>query len=338
MMRRQHTAYFVALAERAETELRLTQHYYWSQLLEAEHDNLRAALEWSSSGGDIILSVRLVGALNLFWHAYGHHAEGLQWTRQLLERLDETPEIYHARFLSCAGKMIHFSDLETARQLYNEALRVSRKLGDKYQIALALIEVGYTLMEETGKGISAAEEGLMLYRKLDHQPGIAQALNIIGEIARYGGDDDRARQVYEECLSIVRQTGESRRMCFLLENLAFIAQHENDHQHAIELLQRALKLSRQVNSQIDIACNLIVMAGSLASIGQPQRGARLLGAADSVYERLGAFVQPADQPEVDRALAALRDNLCEEAFNAARVEGRKMTLEQAVADALDETE
>ena len=335
-IRRRHAEYFVALAVCADPELQLAQHLYWSQRLEAEHDNLRAVLEWSLQGGDVTCGVRLAGALNLFWYAYGHHAEGLHWTGQLLERLDEVPEIYHAKFLHCAGKMIHFRDLETARQLFEDALGISRKLGDKYQAALALIEVGYTSLKDTHKGLATAGEGLRIYRELDHQPGIAHALNIIGEIARYGGDDEYARQVYEECLSIVEQTGETRRICFMLENLAFIAQHENDHHRAIDLLQQALKLSGRVNSQVDIACNLTAMAGSLASIGQPQRGARLLGVVDSIYERLGAFVQPADQPEFDQKIATLRAKIDDEDFKIAHAEGQKMSLKQAVAEALGE--
>ena len=86
-MRRQHAEYFVDLAERAEPELRLAQHDYWSQLLELELHNLRGVLEWSLGDGDNELGARLAGALYLFWWAYGYHVEGRYWTHNCSNNL-----------------------------------------------------------------------------------------------------------------------------------------------------------------------------------------------------------------------------------------------------------
>lgn len=104
-LRRRHAEYFVALAERAEPELRLARYGYWCQQFELELDNIRAVLEWTLGAGDVGLGVRLAGALGLFWYGKGYHVEGIRWTQRLLERLDETLAIYHAQFLISAGRM-----------------------------------------------------------------------------------------------------------------------------------------------------------------------------------------------------------------------------------------
>jgi len=336
-MRRRHAEYFVELAERTEPELRLAQQNRWFQLLDVECDNLRAVLEWSLGSGDVTLGVRLAGALCLFWYAYGYHVEGRHWTHQLLKRLGDTPMMHHAKLLICAGHMAMFHDLGAAKRFITQALDISRELGDKRHTAWALVSLGHMMLENMEAAILNAEEGLSLYQELDHRPGIAQALNVIGEIARFGGDDDRAKRAYEECLAISQETGERRRIYFMLSNLAFIAQHEGDYKHSRDLFHRGLLLARETNFKLDMASSLAFIAGTSSETGQPERAVRLHGASEAALERMGAFHQPADKLEVDRNIARVRAQLDEATFAAAWAEGRAMTLEQAVAYALDET-
>jgi non-specific serine/threonine protein kinase len=334
MMRRRHAEYFVALAERAEPELRLAHYDHWCQLFELELDNIRAALEWMLGAGDVALGVRLAGALGLFWYGRGHHVEGIRWTQQLLERLDEVPAIYHPRFLVSAGHMTWMYDLDAAQRLFVRALDISRELGDKLQIAWALAFKGYAMQQEPEAAIPIAEEALALFRQLNHQPGIAQTLNIIGEIARLSGDDGRAKRVYEECLAVCQQTGETRRICYMCNNLAYIAQHEGDHERAIDLEHQVLQIARDRKDRSNMAEALAILAGSIGALGQLPESARLLGAWEVALERMGAFHQPSDKPEYDRIVAAVRTQLDAATFQAAWAEGRTMTLEEAVAYAL----
>jgi predicted ATPase/DNA-binding CsgD family transcriptional regulator len=333
-LRRRHADYFVELAERAEPELRLARYGYWCQRFELELDNLRATLEWTLSGGDLSLGVRLAGALDMFWYGKGYHVEGIQWTRRLLERLDETPAIYHAKFLRCAGRMAWWVDLDEATALLMRALDVSREIGDKLQIAWALAFQGGAMHQEPEAAMPIAEESLALFREINHLPGIAQALNVIGELARISGDDARAKRAYEECLAVCQQTGETLRTCYNLVNLAYIAQHEADHVRALDLVRQALQLTRDTLDTRDIASFLVTFAGSIAALGQLQLAAQLLGASEAALERMGAFHQPTDRPEIDRINDELRARLDAATFQKAWDEGRRMTLEQATADAL----
>jgi non-specific serine/threonine protein kinase len=346
MVRRRHAAYFVALAERAEPELRLSGYDHWCRVFELELDNIRAALEWSlhgstgTEGDGVTLGVRLAAAIGMFWYGKGYHAEGFRWTQQLLARLGEAPMTYHPKFLISAGRLAWFQDLGTGQRLIKRALDCSRKLGDALQTAWALTFLSYTLMHEPGAALPLAEEALAAFRRLNHLPGIAQTLNIIGEIARVNGDDTRAQQVYEECLAVCQQTGEVGRISYMYSNLAFLAQHAGDAKRAVQLARNGLLLARARHDRNDIADAIIAIAGSLdatitAHQGRLRKAAQLLGAAEAEHERMGTFLQPSNTPEYHRILVEVREHLDDPSFHAAWVEGRRMTLEQAITYALE---
>jgi tetratricopeptide (TPR) repeat protein len=220
--------------------------------------------------------------------------------------------------------------------LFRRALDISRELGDRLQIAWALALLGYTMLRDRSAAMPLVEESLALFHELSHQPGIAQALNLAGEIARYSGDDDYARHAYEECLAVCQQTGETRRIFMMYNNLAFIALHEGEAGHARDWGQEGLRLACSMNIKLDIANALAVLAGALGALGQPEVAARLLGASERALERLGAFHVPNDKREIDDIIAAVRAQLDDATFQATWAKGRELTLEQAVAQAFDE--
>ncbi len=192
------------------------------------------------------------------------------------------------------------------------------------------------MLQEAPTSMPLVEESLALFRELNHQPGIAQALNIIGEIARFSGDDDRARRAYEECLAVSKQTGETRRIVFMYQNLTFIALHEGDAERARDLGRQGLQLARTMNNRLELAKALAVLAGAIGKLGHAQRATRLLGASEIALERFGAFHQLNDKSEIDAIITSVHVRLDNAAFQVAWAEGRELNLEQAVAHALDE--
>jgi predicted ATPase/DNA-binding CsgD family transcriptional regulator len=337
-MSRHHAVYFMELAERAEPELRQAQQRYWFRQLKTEHENVRAALKWSLGGGDVTLGARLAGAFYLFWYARGHHIEGRQWTQQLLGRLDEVSPIYQSKLVVAAGHIVMLYDLEIAKRCFDRALHISRDLGDRIGMAWSLTFMGYAMMGEKDAAIAVTEEGLSLFRALNHKPGIAQALNIIGEIANFNGDDDRARRAYEECLVVAQETGETRRIRFMFGNLVHLAQHEGDHERALELAEQNLQLALELDNNLDLAESLADLAGPMGMTGRPEQAARLFGTWEAAMERMGAVPQQADMPDLERNIAAVRAQLDPATFESAWAVGRSMSLEQAVISTLERSD
>src|SRR5262249_16827651 len=156
-------------------------------------------LEWSLLDGNIAVGARLAGSLLMFWLDHGDHVEGHSWTQEFLKRREEIPAIYRPKFLYCAGYLlIHLDDLEGATKLLSEAVEAAREFGNREATAFALSFLGLAQLEDVGAAMANLEESLALFRELHHKPGLAMGLTIVGEVARFSGDDDLARRMYEE--------------------------------------------------------------------------------------------------------------------------------------------
>lgn len=338
-MRQRHAEYFVSLAERAQPELRLARQKYWAQIMGVEHDNLRAVLRASLEEPWLLdYGLRIAGALEPFWFGYGHHVEGYRWTQQLLTGIDDHSSAdSRLRLLLSAASMADLRDLAEARQLNLRALELARSLGDEFHAAWAQMMFSYTIMDTNAEATASVEEALAIFRRLKHAPGIAYALNMAGEIARYNGDDDRAKGLYEEALTIAETIGDIRRIAVLKANLALIAQHRNDHAEAIRLFREQLVSYLEMDNRRGLALALTGISGSLSAVGQPERAARLMAAADTTLGRLGAYFEPVDHPDLNSYFARLRASLGEDGFEAAWQAGRQIPLKVAVDDVLQET-
>ena len=143
--RRRHAEYFLELAEQAEPELWGPAASTWHARLDAEHDNLRAALEWGLTAGDDtggVLALRLAGALARFWWTRTYHSEGRHW---LTRALANAPAWSAARMKALHGAawlahMLH--DSIGARVLLEESLAIARELMDRWTEAWVLHVLG----------------------------------------------------------------------------------------------------------------------------------------------------------------------------------------------------
>lgn len=339
-MHRRHAEYFARLAERAEPELRQAGFSYWMRQLETEHANLLLALNWSLSGDGTELGLRLVAALRDFWIMSGRFIEGEQWTQRGLAVSQKHPPALRARVYIAAGLVLFYSSQRPqTKQLLEQAVELSREVDDRLIFAWALIFLGGSSMgqrQEFQKAVSLAEEGLALFRELGHKPGMVQAFCCVGELTRTNGDDEKAELAFVEALALSRETGEKRHESMMLGNLGFIAAHRGDIEHAEQLFRESLitALELAIDRYI-IVTGLVPLASAIAARGQPERAVRLYGAAEAMLELMGAGLQASDQAEYERNLAFVRQHLDEATFQACWNEGRSLSLEHAVAYALE---
>ena len=380
-VRERHLDYFLALAEEAEAQLRGADQATWLRGLEEEHENLRAALEWSVAqarpGG-----LRLCAALPRFWTIRGHLAEGREWCARVL-RIEggtgQTPD--RAKVLDVAGQMAYFQcDYPAALARHSESLATWRQLGDKRGIARAMGYLGNVSMEQ-GEFASARswhEESLAIARELGDPVSIAWSLGNLGSIAVEQGDPSVARSFLEESLAIRRELGDRGGMAFATGTLGTLAFGQHDYSAARLLHEQSLEIGRELGDRVGIATSLgnlgnvafeegnEVLAralhreglairrevgdrGGLAysleglahaatSLGNSLRAARIWGAAEQLRSAVGAPLSPTERIHYDPHVAAARAaNGDDGTFDRAWQEGRALTLEQAIALALEES-
>jgi len=164
-----------------------------------------------------------------------------------------------------------------------------------------------------------------MFQTLHHQAGIAQALNTIGEIARFGGDDARARQAYDACLAMSDESRETRLTRHACGNLAFLAQHAGEYERARALAVHGVRIALAMDIELDIADSLATLAGVIAATGQVEQAARLLGTWDAALVRMGVQPDLPDRAEHERTIALARARLDAASFEAAWAVGRAMS-------------
>jgi non-specific serine/threonine protein kinase len=223
--RDRHLAWCVSLAEEAALALAGSAQGAWLARLEAEHDNLRAALRWAGERGAGDLGLRLAGALWRFWKLRGYLSEGRGWLEAVLAG-DPAPTAARGAALHGAGALALDQGAHArARKLLEESLALGRALDDRQRVAAALNSLGnlaFRLGEYRRAG-DAYEQNLALQRELADRWGIAASLNNLGLVAQRQGEYGRAAALYEESLALKRAVGDTRAAALTLNNLGQLA-------------------------------------------------------------------------------------------------------------------
>ena len=341
IMRSRHLEYFVSLVEEMAPGYRRQNQLSLLARTDFEIDNMRAALDWAVESGRHEAAARLVSAAVDYLYYYGSRfVEGYQWALRVLKNLEKISPEFQIRLLVAAGKLAYANgDLSSSKQYCQEALKKARKLGDKENQAWSLIFAGVSSIKQSGTDSEAVRyvaEGLTIFRELDHQPGIAQALNIMGELLRSSGDYRRAREAYEESLDIVRETGEVIRENILIANLSYVAYNLGDYERAAELSASSFNQAYRLGMRLGAANRLADLAGPLSKLGEAEKAAQLMGLSAALMAETGADYQIPDKNELTKYEADIRAQLDEQTFDAAWKKGQAMDLDQAVSLTLGE--
>ena len=138
-----------------------------------------------------------------------------------------------------------------------------------------------------------------------------------------------------EGLSLYEELGNKEGRAYTIRHLGFTAHSQGDYEQAGALLRESLILFWEQGPKRVIAEGLAEIAAITGAQGEPERAARLFGAAQALYEALGASMWHINRPLIERDLTAARAQLDEAAWQRAWQEGHAMTMEQAITYAQD---
>jgi predicted ATPase len=337
-MRDRHAAWCLDLAERAEPKVTGSDQPRWIAQLDREHDNLRAALGWSIDQREIEVAERLSGALWRFWDIRGHYAEGRRWFDQVLAGSACAPSVARAKACrGAAGLASRQVDYARATALQEEALAISRALGDRDGIAASVSYLGFIAHErgDDERAIPLLEESLALYRALDDRIGLMRTLNNFGCVAYDRGDYPLAVALHEEGLAVGRELGNQNAIAYSQINLGQVANTLGDYPQALERFREAITRFRALGNKACLAECFEGFAQVAAAAGQEERVAQLLGTAEALRVAIGVPATTAHRAEVERdtspALARLSEEVAQKAWKA----GQAMSVDDAVSFAIE---
>jgi predicted ATPase/DNA-binding CsgD family transcriptional regulator len=273
-----HATYYLRLSEEIEPQLDGPEQVALLERLENEHDNLRAAMQWSlepdENGYRKQLALRLGGALRWFWLVRGHFSEGWTFLERVLEGSEGIAPSAQAKAYDAAARLAAVQgDRNQKELLCKKSLTLYQQLGDKLGMAHALFLLGGVShdwgsvsrkREDIAASRARTEEALKLFRESGHQEGAAWSLNRLALLIKRQGDYARARVLLEENLALHRTLGNKRGMAASLFHLAEITfLSEGNPVAAGALVEESLALYKELGAKGGIAASISLL-GQLA--------------------------------------------------------------------------
>jgi non-specific serine/threonine protein kinase len=341
--RDRHFDYFLTMVQQAEPKLfDMDSSMHW---VEAEIDNLRAALAWALEPdlSGILPEQRSERGLELLLHVWplwlyrGYSAEGSEWLNQLLAAHTAPTHARARAFLLATDFARYRGDYTKEAILANQALALARELGDKKQIAGSIMELGLVERDfhRYPQAVSFLNEAISLFQALDENLWVYRTSFQLAETHMANGDLKAAKPLWTQGLDWFRQQGDRGHTAWGLEGLGNIARLEGQLQQAAALYRQSLNLKVEVLDKWHIAFSFEALAQLAATQQQFERAAVLWGAAEQLRATLNMSLDPSRRNIYTSLIPNARDQLGAEAFEAAWAQGRALPLEQAIAFALD---
>jgi predicted ATPase/DNA-binding NarL/FixJ family response regulator len=305
-------------------------------LLELEHDNFRAALDFYRRA-DPATALRLANRLTAFWSARGHFSEG---RRRLGELLDLVPggDIERVDALAGAGWLAaDQGDRATAVALLDESVERARARHDRIREAAVLMyraRATQIIGDPAGAG-SDIERALQLQTTAGDDAGLAAALFFAAASSMFEGNQRLALERFERCAKLSRAIGLPQVEARALQLIGVTRLQLGELPAARAVLAQGVPAIVDLGDRFAIPPGLSALAGLAAKEGRP-RAALLLAGAAAAYEQVNDTYRP-------QAIRAFLDGWLEPARKATGAaarklldQGRRLTLHEALALGLSE--
>jgi predicted ATPase/DNA-binding SARP family transcriptional activator len=318
-LRRRHADYYLGLAREIDARIRGPQAFELLDQLERDHDNMREALAWLLDA-DPLDGLRLAVWIKPFWTIRNRAQEAAHWFAQALTRAGDSDPALRSHALRDAGEFAEMlgDDVE-ARRLYEEALELATRYGDKNEIAYALLD------------LRRFDEALVLFREVGNERAIGHALHVLAARAQQAGDLAQSRRLLEQSLAIARRLEIPWHLAGRLHSLGDFALDADDLDEAAGLYRESLEIDVKLRDDLAIAYCLAGLAAVAAKQRRREFAARLWGSVHSFEQTVGMRVM---DPERSRYEPLLHELESASDTSAAFERGKVSTLDEAVQYAL----
>jgi predicted ATPase/class 3 adenylate cyclase len=348
-VRERHALAMVDRAERAQPHLNGVDQRTWLDRLERDHDNLRAALDWTTARPRPDLAARLVYALWRFWQQRGYLNEARTRLEAMAREEWDLDPILRARFAEAFGGVAYWqSDRDAATRWYDIALAVWRDQDDQRELANALYNRAYadviSLMgglaldpELSDQTRSMLMDALKIYEGLGDKAGEGNIIWGLGSFHYYNRDIESARAWYERSLALHRASGQRTMEAWSLHMGALVDIGDRRFEEGGRTAKEALQVFADSGDVAGITLELDNLAAVAAAQGDLTRAGRLWGAARHLQQLTGTGL--ADYVEETHEMfdtPTPRLLLSPEDLAARAAEGAAMSLDEVVAYALED--
>jgi len=337
-VRRRHAEFFLALVEKTYPQ-RLRREHELSGLLEREHDNLRAALDWLAET-NVEGNLRLATALGWFWRVHTHLAEGRARLADALRRCPAEGAL-RARALLAAGELAAWSaERDAALPLLEEAESLFRAAGDSAQTALALEAQSWAEFQVGNeRAIPLMEASLALQRETGDPYLATRAEVLVLQMLIMREQPELVEPRCPDALAAAEAIGDLRSIHLVHHFYGDCALMRGGPDAAEVRYRRSLETALPLGDRPEAVYEMQALAMAAGGRSRPLRALRLAGAASEELATLGIDISGVTfwAHLLDRYLGQARRELSPEEAEAAWEKGRQMGWERALEYALDLT-
>jgi len=340
-LRRRHCEYVLAQAEAGAAAWHaggdLQETIF--RVLTEERDNLRAALEWAASASEIELEVRLAVAARWYWVVQGQLSEGRRVFDGIVDRTaDAAPEWRALALVNGAIFPFRHGDAKLAGTLLQESLDLYRALDDEDGIGRATAELaGVAIAElDLDRAAELYEECVPLIRGRGHPSRLATVLGNLGTIAHMRGDPASAVDRYAEAIELLRSTSDEDAVAVNLHNLGRSELALGHTDKGRDALHESLAIAKRLGYREVIAYCLAGFAELAMIEDDAPRAAMLLGASEQLFSEIGRVPDPDEAQIQERVGAFVVESLGDERAGELRAAGAASTLDDLLEEVVSQ--
>jgi predicted ATPase/DNA-binding CsgD family transcriptional regulator len=302
-----HLKFFLELSEETDTKLRGEHQQLWLNMLDAEYDNIRAALAWAVEGGRmdnkrVSAGLRITTSLYQFWRIRDYIEEGLNWCKQLFAQADEgISSVVRAKALVFASLMAGIrGQIEDQLKYGEQALLLSEAAGEegKPALALALGAQGFAARKagDYQTAFSLALREIQLFRELGDSYQLGLSLSLNSFYAMSNGLYEEARAMLDEALPLLRKAGDPYRIAMALNYMGDLDRCERKYQQAQTAYEQSISLLRKIDAVRDLASALNNLGHACLHLGDIERAKGLFN------ESLASHLEQGNRPGMTECL------------------------------------
>ncbi len=299
-------------------------------LAEQSLELARTLLDKKAEAFSLLTLAQAISLQGNFEAGYSLAQESLKLYRDLKDTRGQ------ANALNLLG--FNINDMERSKSFAREAVELFRESGDLVRAAGYLTFLAQKTIWEGDFSAHIAswlEEAQIIYAQLGHKSGKADTLDLFGLLAFWQANYEQARIFFEESSALHEQTGSSFNESWSRINLAYTILRQGDIIQAKERFGFSIQQFHKVNNMIGMVYTIEGLASLNVNRGKYQLAIRLFAWADATREKMGDHRPPVEQASVEKDLAVIHSKIDDAEFTRLSAEGRTMSVEKAIALALE---
>jgi predicted ATPase/DNA-binding SARP family transcriptional activator len=256
---RRHCQYFAQFAERARPHLRRASQMEWLRRLDADYDNLRAAIEWALRQNlepDVTAGLRTAVGIATYWLIRALYLEGCDYLIDLLQATDLAPMPLRAWALYGVGELaLYRSDYHLSRRNLEQSIAMFETLSDPGGAAYPKVyrSYWYFVDGETDLAFSLWNDCAKQFRSVGDAWGLAWALSFMGRGARESGDFEGNRVYNQEAAVLLRAIGDRFALSTVVSHLGLSDYRQHNYRAARAQFDYRIAVARELNARVS-AC------------------------------------------------------------------------------------